>query len=117
MLGETCDISIHKKLAIYVRYLVDGEASVAFLCNEQITDCTANGIETALIHVLTQKGITDDTVSKLLGLGTDGASVMTGRLNGLGAKLKRRNPKLTQVHCVAHRLNLAASQAGKDINF
>ena len=117
MLDETCDISIHKKLAIYVRYLVDGEASVAFLCNKQITDCTANGIETALIHVLTQKGITDDTVSKLLGLGTDGASVMTGRLNGLGAKLKRRNPKLTQVHCVAHRLNLAASQAGKDINF
>ena len=100
-----------KKLAIYVRYLVDGEASVAFLCNEQITDCTANGIEIALIHVLTQKGITDDTVSKLLGLGTDGASDMTG------AKLKRRNPKLTQVHCVAHRLNLAASQAGKDINF
>ena len=34
MLDETCD----KKLAIYVRYLVDGEASVAFLCNEQITD-------------------------------------------------------------------------------
>ena len=30
MLDETCDISIHKKLAIYVRYLVDGEASVAF---------------------------------------------------------------------------------------
>ena len=82
MLDETCDISIHKKLAIYVRYLVDDEASVSFLCNEQITDCTANGIETALIHVLTQKGITDDTVSKLLGLGTHGASVMTGRLNG-----------------------------------
>ena len=90
---------------------------VAFLCNEQITDCTANGIETALIHVLTQKRITDDNVSKLLELGTEGASVMTGRLNGLGAKLKQRNPKLTQVHCVAHRLNPAASQAGKDINF
>ena len=41
MLDETCDMSIHKKLAIYVRYLVDGEASVAFLCNEQISDCTA----------------------------------------------------------------------------
>ena len=57
MLDKTCDISFHKKLAIYVRYLVDGEASVAFLCNKQITDCTANGIEAALIHVLTQKGI------------------------------------------------------------
>ena len=42
---------------------------------------------------------------------------MTGRLNGLGAKLKRRNSEFVQVHCVAHYLNLAASQAGKAIEY
>ena len=117
MLDETCDISVHKKLAIYIRYLVNGEVFVAFVGNRQITDCTASGIETALIDFLVQKGIDDENCNKVYGLGTDGAAVMTGRLNGLGAKLKRHNPKLTQVHCVAHRLNLAASQAGKDIDY
>ena len=42
---------------------------------------------------------------------------MTGRHNGLGVKLKQLNNILIQVHCVAHRLNLAASQASKDIDY
>ena len=39
---------------------------------------------------------------------TDGAAVVTGCHNGLGVKLKQLNNILIQVHCVAHRLNLAA---------
>ena len=117
MLDETCDISVNKKLAIYIKYLTDGETSVSFIGNEKITDGTAGGIETAVINFLVRKGITDENVSKVLGLGTDGAAVMTGRLNGLGARLKRKNNTLTQVHCVAHRLNLAASQAGRDNDY
>ena len=37
---------------------------------------------------------------------------MTGRINGVGARLKRRQPILTSFHCVCHRLELAAAQAG-----
>ena len=54
-----------------------------------------------------------DDYSRIVGLGTDGAAVM----NGLGVKLKQLNNILIQVHCVAHRLNLAASQASKDIDY
>ena len=50
-----------------------------------------------------------DDESRIVGLGTDGAAVVTGRHNGLGVKLKQLNNILIQVHCVAHRLNLAAS--------
>ncbi|KAG1686926.1 Transmembrane protein C17orf113 [Nymphon striatum] len=122
MLDETCDVTIEKKLAIYIRYLnpTTGQVHVSFAGNEHITDCTALGIENALIEFLHRKGIlneNNDNISKCMGLGTDGASVMTGRLNGLGARLKRRNSKLTQVHCAAHRLNLASSQAGKAIPY
>lgn len=117
MLDETCDITVAKKLAVYVKYIENGEAYTSFLGNECITDSTAAGIETALIDLLKKKGICDECVTKIMGLGTDGASVMTGRLNGLGAKLKRRNKHLVQVHCVAHRLNLAVSQAGKSIDY
>ena len=42
---------------------------------------------------------------------------MTGRHNGLGVRLKQLNNILIQVHCVAHSLNLAASQASKDIDY
>ena len=58
-----------------------------------------------------------DDESWIVGLGTDGAAVVTGRHNGLGVKLKQLNNILIQVHCVAHRLNLAASQASKDIDY
>ena len=51
---------------------------------------------------------------KVFGLGKDGAAVMTGILNSLGAKLKCRNAELVQVHCVAHRLNLSVSHARKN---
>ncbi|XP_064597997.1 zinc finger protein 862-like [Liolophura sinensis] len=56
-------------------------------------------------------------MQKVLGLGTDGAAVMTGRHNGLGAKLVRRNKNIVHIRCVAHRLNLAVSQAGKSIEY
>ena len=34
MLNETCDITVEKKLAVYVKFLVNGEANVAFVGNE-----------------------------------------------------------------------------------
>ncbi len=117
MLDESCDISVEKKLAIYVRFIENGVPSVAFIGNKRITDCTAGGIEAALVDFLSSKGISDEHFTGVFGRGTDGAPVMTGRLNGLGAKLKARNPHLIAVHCVAHRLNLAVSQAAKGVEY
>ncbi|XP_033725145.1 zinc finger protein 862-like [Pecten maximus] len=118
MLDETCDISVGKKLVICVRYIKEGKVVVAYIGNKQITDCTANGIKTSLCEFLILKDLVQhDDFSKLIGLGTDGASVMIGCKNGLGVKLKAKNEELVQVHCVAHRLNLAASQAGKGIPY
>ena len=47
-------------------------------------------------------------------LASDGAAVMTGIHNGVGAKLREDNPHLVQVHCVAHKLTLAAGQVCRD---
>ena len=62
-------------------------------------------------------GAKNNNYTPLMGLETDGAAVMVGCRNGLGMKLKEKNKMLSQVHCVAHRLNLAASQASKDIHY
>ena len=88
------------------------------LHNKRVTDCTAEGLKLALCEYLDSKGVIQDgDYSALMGLGTDGASVMVGCHNGVGAKLKEKSEKLVQVHCVAHRLNLAAPQASKNINY
>ena len=50
---------------------------------------------------------------KIVGLGSDGASVMLGKKTGVGVRLKARSPHLTHVHCIAHGVNLAASGAAK----
>ena len=54
---------------------------------------------------------------RLVGLGSDGAAVMTGKHSGVAARLKRRQPVLTSIHCVAHRLALAANQSGDAVAY
>ena len=54
-------------------------------------------------------------MKKVGGLGTDGASVMTAHLNGVTMLMRTDNPHCISVHCVCHRLNLAVSQACKNI--
>ena len=49
-------------------------------------------------------------------IASDCAAVMTGRPNGVGARLKRdHHPNLMQIHCVANKLALTAGQACRDI--
>lgn len=50
-------------------------------------------------------------ISKMVGIGTDGASVITGRKAGIVVKLREHYPSLIGVHCAA----LATSQAAKSV--
>ncbi|KAJ8314625.1 LOW QUALITY PROTEIN: hypothetical protein KUTeg_006775 [Tegillarca granosa] len=45
-------------------------------------------------------------------IGTDGASVMTGKTSGV----VRLSPTLVEIHCAAHRCSLATSWAAKSIS-
>ena len=60
----------------------------------------ANAVKT----VITKFGV---DMSKVVGLGSDGASAMASEWNGV----KQENPSLVFSHCVAHRLSLGVSQA------
>ena len=42
---------------------------------------------------------------------------MTGKHSGVATRLKNKQPILTSIHCMAHRLALAAGQAGEKIRF
>ena len=56
-------------------------------------------------------------ISKLMGLSSDGASVMVGKNNGVAAKLRQRNSKLLNMHCVCHRLALACMDTCQELKY
>ena len=78
----------------------------------QIEKSTANAetITALIVNELKSKGI---DIQKMIGISTDGASVMTGKHNGVVKRLRDEVPELIGVHCAAHRCSLAASQAAK----
>ena len=56
-------------------------------------------------------------MAKITSLASDGASVMVGWKSGVGICLQSEHtPYLVQVHCIAHRLALAAANACKKVS-
>jgi hypothetical protein len=140
MFDESSDCTNIEQLVIHARYIsANGELQVKFL---KILDALQPEIE-AIANAARNEGSADadpseaGTISvnaqvitrrvteyiegasleimKMRGVGTDGASVMTGSKNGVVKKLKDKVPTLIGVHCTAHRLNLASSQAAKNV--
>ena len=59
----------------------------------------------------------DDYLTKLVGITSDGASVNTGRINGLMTQLAEERPWLIKIHCANHRVELAVKDAFKQSPF
>ena len=79
-----------------------------------LVDGTADTIVTAILNLLKDF---DLPLQSMCALGSDGASVMLGRKNGVAAKLRELVSHLLSNHCVAHRLALAVAQSTKDITY
>ena len=114
IVDESTDLSIHKKLVVYIRYVCGGEMKTELAGNIRIPDGCAKTIAAEVQSKLQCLGL---EVANLVGLGSDGASVMFGKKGGVGVLLSENAPMLTHVHCVAHRLSLACSDAAKDIPY
>ena len=85
MVDESTDISVTKQLVLYGRYVSEsGESHSTFLRIVDLVDGTAERIEEAIRAYMTDKQL---TFSRLMGFGSDGASVMTGRRAGAGTRL------------------------------
>ena len=114
MTDESTDLAILKQLVLVARYMTEEGVKTSFLLIQDIHDGRAETIEIAILKSLEEKSL---DITRLLGFGSDGASVMTGRLNGVAARLKRHSPRMISVHCIAHRLALAAVHAADGIPY
>lgn len=103
--GST-DISTVEQETLFIRFSVNGRITTRFLCIGEPESTCSLDLFKFVQKMMAENGL-DNHVQKLIGLGSDGASNMTGAKNGLVAKLKEVHPELIGVHCIAHRLELA----------
>ena len=111
---ESTDIVVHHKLAINLRIVhpTTLKPSTHFLTDVHLEDSTGAGIFKAISQELKKRKI---PVTKVCGLGTDGASVMMGRGKGLLGQFLRVNPSIASTHCSAHRVALVSEQAAEKV--
>ena len=110
MIDESTDLSVRKNLLIYINLLLrDGVVVSLFAHLEEMKQCDAASLTGTIVEYLEEKGI---ELSK-----SDGASVMVGKQNGVGARLRKLNPYMLSMHCVAHKLALASEAAASSVPY
>ena len=112
IIDEATDISVTKSLGLCIQYL-DNEANIRVRAVKviELKHGTAEAITDAVFNYLSASSLDQQ---KLAGGACDGASVMTGPLTGVIARIKLKVPLFLATHCVAHRLSLAAVNACAD---
>ena len=103
--NETRDVSGKEQFAISVRWVAHDYAMNEDLITLAGVEQTDGAILTATLKnvLICNNGL---QISKCHGQAYDGASNMSGHLNGVAARIQKEQPKAHYVHCVAHSLNL-----------
>jgi hypothetical protein len=100
MVDGSTDSANKEQEIVYMRGVVDGKSSTHFAGNREVRDGTAATVKATLDGMFADFHINLD---RLVALGTDGASSMTGEHTGLGVRMKEGLPFLMQIHCICHR--------------
>ena len=109
------DSSITDNEMIYLQTCQGGLIQTNFIYCCQVQCGTAPKIVEAIKKSV--ETITDwaQFTKKLVALGSDGASVMLGKNNGVIALLQAIQPSMIAVHCSGHRLELAFKDTIKKV--
>lgn len=119
LVDDVADISVMEQMITFIQFYDEGssEVTIEFLSVDNLLDKHDSANAVAMFETI-QSNLQACTLStdKLIGLATDGASVMVGRKNGLAAKLKDVNPRMISVHCICHKLALSCTDAKDEAN-
>ena len=113
IIDETTDINRIEQVAICVRFCnKDMESEEVFIGFHQTSRTDANTMLKLVNDSLLTFGL---PFSGIRGQGYDGASNVSGRENGLQAKVLTENPKALYLYCFGHQLNLVVQDSLKAI--
>ena len=112
ILDETSDIMSKSQLSTVLRFVQGGKVYERFVGFTDVSaDRTALGLFRHVVRVVEDFQIQD----KLVGQTYDGASVMSGHINGLQRKVHDKYPLAIFTHCYAHVLNFVLQQSLSNI--
>jgi hypothetical protein len=117
MIDEVTDISLIEQLVCFIQY-VDraGCPTIQFLFTADLLKESDSADAATIVKVIQEKledlGI---DIRKLRSIATDGASVMTGKHNGVSALLRKEHPGIINIHCICHKLALACADTKTEL--
>ena len=112
MLDEASDTETVSQLCTVLRYVHEGKIEERFV---GFTDVSTNRCFDGLFNHAQSVIFKFNLKTKLVAQTYDGASVMSGDLHGLQAKVLETCPHALHMHCYAHILNLVLSQSLNNI--
>ncbi len=132
MIDESTDCTVTEQLVLHGRYidLETGELKSHYLKVLDVLEPAVQAVHTGSSESNPSISLSAETIAnrvfeyiesaglditRMRGIGTDGASAMIECHNGVVKRLKSIAPSLICVHCAAHRLNLASTQAGDKV--
>ena len=96
-------------MSIVLRYIDKcGDTKESFLGFIKTDHTDGESLYNVIKDALNKNGI---DLSKIVGLGFDGASNMSGPNKGVAVRFKEDSPKSVYVHCYGHLLNLAVKDS------
>ena len=105
---ESTDITTIKELSVVCRWVENSLPVEHFIEIIPLKKADAQTIYATLFDCLKVKGV---QISKLIGMGFDGATTFSGKHKGVQTLLKSNLPHSIFVHCHCHLLQLACVQA------
>lgn len=110
---ESTDIRTRNELSVCFRFVENGIPVETFLRLKQVQSTQAESIKQAIKEILLSANI---PLERVYWMAFDGAANMSGRTNGVQAKLKAELlVNAHYIHCRSHLLNLAAANVARDI--
>ncbi|XP_008182067.1 zinc finger MYM-type protein 1-like [Acyrthosiphon pisum] len=104
---ETADIAGKEQLSIGVRYIdINYVVHEEFIGFSEIHILNAEGISKSILESTEKYGL---NMLKLVGLGFDGCSTMSGKENGVQTIIRKIYPTACYFHCASHKLNLVVN--------
>lgn len=104
MADETKDLSKKEVVSICIRYLFNNSVHEEFVGLCEAENLNAVGLKNCIVRSLNS---VNANMQKCVGQTYDGATVMSGSVNGVQTLIRQEVSPLAQyVHCFAHRLNL-----------
>uniref|UniRef100_A0A8C5N1A5 C17orf113 probable zinc finger domain-containing protein n=1 Tax=Leptobrachium leishanense TaxID=445787 RepID=A0A8C5N1A5_9ANUR len=110
VVDETVDINEHRNLVVFTTSISpgDGQLCITFLGRYELSSVDTNAVADKLVEILDEFHI---PTKKVAWFSSDGSSMMTNRLNGVGEKLKSMFPLMTELHCILHRGSLLPAES------